>query len=217
MVTRETRLARGRRRGNQIQAGVLAQLREARITEGISQSAIAAQLGVSQASVSMLEAGKLADVSIVRIAEIAWCRAEAIHLTFSTASDADSRQGPRSTHRSFSRRRARVEESFVKQVSEQGRSALMGSPAPSPNRALPDRRRGGNPDPRPAGSRAPDEGAGAPRRGRPPDHRAERHSPQPCIGRRFAGRPRHRVRRAPHRSSRRFRASAASGLGIVLL
>ena len=71
MVTRETRLARGRRRGNQIQAGVLAQLREARITEGISQAALAAQLGVTQASISMLEAGKVADVSMVRIAEIA--------------------------------------------------------------------------------------------------------------------------------------------------
>jgi transcriptional regulator with XRE-family HTH domain len=71
VVTRETRLARGRRSGTQIQAGVLAQLRDARITEGISQAALAEQLGVTQASVSMLEAGKVADVSVIRIAEIA--------------------------------------------------------------------------------------------------------------------------------------------------
>lgn len=71
MVTRETRLHRGRRRGEQITRSVIDQLRDARVSEGISQAALAQQLGKTQAYISMLESGKLTELSLVRLAEIA--------------------------------------------------------------------------------------------------------------------------------------------------
>jgi transcriptional regulator with XRE-family HTH domain len=71
VVTRETRLHRGRRRGEQITRSVIDQLRDARVSEGISQAALAEQLGKTQAYVSMLESGKLSELSLVRLAEIA--------------------------------------------------------------------------------------------------------------------------------------------------
>jgi transcriptional regulator with XRE-family HTH domain len=71
MGTKETRLQRGQRRGQELTRTTLAQLRDARVTLGISQAALAEQIGITQASVSLLEAGKLGEVSLVRLAEIA--------------------------------------------------------------------------------------------------------------------------------------------------
>jgi transcriptional regulator with XRE-family HTH domain len=71
MGTRETRLQRGRRRGLELTRATVAQLRDARIVAGLSQHECARQLGVSQSFVSRLEANRHADLTVVRIAELA--------------------------------------------------------------------------------------------------------------------------------------------------
>src|SRR4051794_33797435 len=71
MGTRETRLQRGRRRGQDLARSVAAQLRDARFVAGVSQRECARQLGVSQSFISKFEANGAADPSLVRIAELA--------------------------------------------------------------------------------------------------------------------------------------------------
>ncbi len=71
MGTKETRLQRGRRRGRELTRGTVTQLRDARLGAGISQAALAQQLGLTQAAISMLEGHKVDELSLVRVSEIA--------------------------------------------------------------------------------------------------------------------------------------------------
>lgn len=71
MATRETRLARGRRRAREQTARATAELRQARIVGGLSQSALANQLGLHPSNVWRLESGEVAEVSVRRLSEMA--------------------------------------------------------------------------------------------------------------------------------------------------
>jgi transcriptional regulator with XRE-family HTH domain len=72
MATRETRLQRGRRRGRNLAGQLIGQLRERRVTVGVSQRALSRELGSSQSDQSRWENLRNVDaVSLVRIAEVA--------------------------------------------------------------------------------------------------------------------------------------------------
>lgn len=71
MSTREARRQRGRRHGLQLRNKVLAGLREARVTGGISQARLSAELGCSQVEVSRRERQKVSDLGIVSLSEMA--------------------------------------------------------------------------------------------------------------------------------------------------
>jgi transcriptional regulator with XRE-family HTH domain len=71
MTTRETRVHRGRRRGQGLVARAIAELRDARLTAGLSQSAVAHELGLAQANLWRLEAGQVSEVTLVRLSELA--------------------------------------------------------------------------------------------------------------------------------------------------
>jgi len=67
MPTRESNADRGRRRGRQLSAGVVRQLREARVTGGLSQKAMARGLGWSQQNYSRFELDQLASVTLIDV------------------------------------------------------------------------------------------------------------------------------------------------------
>jgi transcriptional regulator with XRE-family HTH domain len=71
MASKETRLQRGRRRGQESLSRSLKELVEARRTLGLSQRAVAAQQGISQAQLWRIETGRDSSVSFVRLCEIA--------------------------------------------------------------------------------------------------------------------------------------------------
>jgi transcriptional regulator with XRE-family HTH domain len=71
MATRETKLQRGRRRGTSLARQVLGELRLARVAGGVSQRALARELGLSQPEICRLESNETSDVSVVRLCEIA--------------------------------------------------------------------------------------------------------------------------------------------------
>jgi transcriptional regulator with XRE-family HTH domain len=71
VTTKETRLGRGRRRGQMLARRAIRELREARLVAGLSQSAVARELGLDASNVWRLEADGLADLGIVRLSEIA--------------------------------------------------------------------------------------------------------------------------------------------------
>jgi transcriptional regulator with XRE-family HTH domain len=72
MATRETRLQRGRRRGQTVARELVRQLHDGRVVAGLSQRALAAELGCSQSEVSRFEGTRrLETISLVRVAEIA--------------------------------------------------------------------------------------------------------------------------------------------------
>lgn len=68
--TKEYRPQRGRRRGLSLTARTLNELREARLTLGISQTGMARELGCSQAHLWRIEANRT-EVTTVRLAEMA--------------------------------------------------------------------------------------------------------------------------------------------------
>jgi transcriptional regulator with XRE-family HTH domain len=70
MATRETRLSRGRRRGDLLEARTLSELRERRMVLGISQHALARDLGWSQANLWRVEAREIG-VTVARMSEMA--------------------------------------------------------------------------------------------------------------------------------------------------
>lgn len=70
MATRQTRLLRGRRRGDVLVRRTLSELRERRMMLGISQHAMARELGCSQANLWRTEAEEVA-VTVVRLSEMA--------------------------------------------------------------------------------------------------------------------------------------------------
>lgn len=67
MPTRESNADRGRRRGRQLSAGLASQLREARVTGGLSQKALARGLGWSQQNYSRFELEQLDSVTLIDI------------------------------------------------------------------------------------------------------------------------------------------------------
>lgn len=72
MATRETRLQRGRRRGEKLVASLVGQLLDSRMTAGVSQGALSRELGCSQSEQSRFERLRRVDeVSVVRIAAVA--------------------------------------------------------------------------------------------------------------------------------------------------
>lgn len=72
MAARETRLQRGRRSGSRLAAKLIGELASARVVAGVSQRALAHELGCSQSEVSRFEGLRAVDTaSVVRIAEIA--------------------------------------------------------------------------------------------------------------------------------------------------
>lgn len=71
MGTRETRADHGRRRGQQLVARVLDELRTARVAADISQRAVAAALGWSQAEYWRFESGRARAKSVVDISAVA--------------------------------------------------------------------------------------------------------------------------------------------------
>jgi transcriptional regulator with XRE-family HTH domain len=71
MATRESKLQRGRRRGRDLMARMLNELRLRRSTLSVSQAQMAQELGVSQAQLWRIEAGQIGDLTVVRLAEMA--------------------------------------------------------------------------------------------------------------------------------------------------
>lgn len=71
MTTKETRVGRGRRRGQMLTRRVISDLREARLVAGLSQSALAREVGLDPSTMWRLEADLLPDTSVVRLSEIA--------------------------------------------------------------------------------------------------------------------------------------------------
>ena len=71
MATRETRLQHGRRLGTQTLRRLITELHNERELAGLSQRALARQLGISQSELSRLERFSFAAVPLVRISEIA--------------------------------------------------------------------------------------------------------------------------------------------------
>ena len=70
MTSKVTRLSRGRRRGSMLVARTVGELRDRRLTLGISQRSLADELGCSQPYVWRIEAGR-AEPGIVRLSEMA--------------------------------------------------------------------------------------------------------------------------------------------------
>lgn len=70
MATRQTRLLRGRRRGDALVTRTLSELRARRSVQGISQRTMARELGCSQANLWRTEAEQ-AKVTVIRLAEMA--------------------------------------------------------------------------------------------------------------------------------------------------
>jgi transcriptional regulator with XRE-family HTH domain len=71
MATKETRLLRGRRRGQMLAARAVRELRDARLLAGLSLSAVADAVDIDQSNLWRFEAGSLTDLGIVRLSEIA--------------------------------------------------------------------------------------------------------------------------------------------------
>lgn len=71
MATRETRLLRGRRRGQVVLARTLNELNIARTSAGLSHTTLAAELQSSKSSVARLLGSELPDVGLLRLSEIA--------------------------------------------------------------------------------------------------------------------------------------------------
>lgn len=71
MATKETRVGRGRRRGQMLTQRLIRELRDARVVAGLSQSALARELDLDPSNIWRLEAQELADVGVVRLSEIA--------------------------------------------------------------------------------------------------------------------------------------------------
>jgi transcriptional regulator with XRE-family HTH domain len=67
MSTRESRAQRGHRRGRELSGTVLRQLRESRLSVGVSQAAMGAGMGWSQQRYSRFESGRIMDVSLSAI------------------------------------------------------------------------------------------------------------------------------------------------------
>ena len=71
MSTRETRVQRGRRRAARLLARTIGELRDARINLGVSQGALAAEVGCTASNIWRLEALEYREVALVRLSEIA--------------------------------------------------------------------------------------------------------------------------------------------------
>jgi transcriptional regulator with XRE-family HTH domain len=69
--TREGRKDRGRRRGEQLLRRLIGELRTARHTAGLSQEAVAKELGCTQSEISRLERFEFGTVPMVRLSELA--------------------------------------------------------------------------------------------------------------------------------------------------
>ena len=70
-MPRQTRLERGRRRGEVLVARMLREMRDVRVAAGLTHDEIAKVIGVARSNVTRLEAGKTSDVGIVRLSEMA--------------------------------------------------------------------------------------------------------------------------------------------------
>ncbi len=71
MATKETRRARGRRRADEQVARAISELRQSRIGAGLSQAAIAHELGIDTSNLWRLEAGLIKETTVSRLSEIA--------------------------------------------------------------------------------------------------------------------------------------------------
>jgi transcriptional regulator with XRE-family HTH domain len=71
VTTKETRVQRGRRRGQTLSSRAIGELRDARITASVSQERLAEQLGRSSSAIGRLEANELEDVGVIQLAEMA--------------------------------------------------------------------------------------------------------------------------------------------------
>ena len=71
MGTKETRAQRGKRRGAELLSAVIGRLRDARVSNGISQADIAHALGISQQHYSRIELGRVPTTSLIDLATIA--------------------------------------------------------------------------------------------------------------------------------------------------
>jgi transcriptional regulator with XRE-family HTH domain len=70
MGTRETRLQRGRRKGDELSRVLIGQLRTARQLAGVSQRTLAQEVGWSQSELSRLEHFEFQSVPLLRLCEI---------------------------------------------------------------------------------------------------------------------------------------------------
>jgi transcriptional regulator with XRE-family HTH domain len=71
MATRETRRARGQRRADEVLRRLINELRVSRQIAGLSQRALAAEMGWSKSELARLGAFKYPSVSVVRMCELA--------------------------------------------------------------------------------------------------------------------------------------------------
>ena len=71
VATKETRLARGRRRANEQVGRAISELRQSRIGAGLSQAALAHQLGIDASNVWRLEAGLVSEITVSKLSEMA--------------------------------------------------------------------------------------------------------------------------------------------------
>ena len=65
MATKETRRQRGQRRGRELDRRLLREIRDARLTAGLSQADVAAAMGWSQSGYARFEGAQLKDLGIV--------------------------------------------------------------------------------------------------------------------------------------------------------
>jgi transcriptional regulator with XRE-family HTH domain len=70
-MARETRVARGRRRAALLTARIISELRNARLDAGLTHAEVADLVEVAASNIWRLEAGRVSDVTVERLSEIA--------------------------------------------------------------------------------------------------------------------------------------------------
>lgn len=86
--TRETRVQRGRRRGEDLLRGLIGELRTARELAGVSQRTLASELSWSQSEVNRLDKFRFESVSLVRLCETGAVLGLDLSASFHPAGDA---------------------------------------------------------------------------------------------------------------------------------
>ena len=88
MGTRETRLQRGRRQGDEVLRRLIGELRTARELAGVSQRTIAREVAWSQSEVARLEGFQFPSVALLRLCEIGAVLGLDLSASFHPAGDA---------------------------------------------------------------------------------------------------------------------------------
>jgi transcriptional regulator with XRE-family HTH domain len=99
--TRETRLQRGRRQGADLVRGLVGELRVARQNAGVSQRALAAEVGWTQSEINRLEQFRFMTVPLPRLCEIGSALGLELNASWHPAGDAVRDEGHQAVKRRF--------------------------------------------------------------------------------------------------------------------